>query len=80
MIFYLSKWYKMGELNFRISILTGAGFLSGAFGSLLAAGTLQNLEGVRGLSSWYIFLDTGSLFALANRVGPGDGCILSRVR
>ncbi|KAG2417099.1 hypothetical protein HFD88_008317 [Aspergillus terreus] len=62
MIFYLSKWYKMDELNFRISILTGAGFLSGAFGSLLAAGTLQNLEGVRGLSSWrWLYIIEGSI-------------------
>ncbi|KAL5356273.1 major facilitator superfamily domain-containing protein [Aspergillus floccosus] len=56
MIFYLSQWYKKSELNFRISILAGTGLLSGAFGSLLAVGTLENLEGVRGLSSWQVFL------------------------
>ena len=55
-IFYLSKWYTKGELAFRMAMFYSASLLSGAFGSLIAAGILSGLEGVRGLDSWQVGL------------------------
>lgn len=51
-LFYLSKWYTKGELNLRMSIFYSGSLISGAFGSLIAAGILSGLRGHLGLSAW----------------------------
>ena len=51
-LFYLSKWYTKKELNLRMSIFYSGSLVSGAFGSLIAAGILSGLDGARGMSSW----------------------------
>lgn len=43
-IFYLSKWYTKSELSFRMAIFYSASLVSGAFGSLIAAGILSGLS------------------------------------
>ncbi|KAI4716608.1 permease of the major facilitator superfamily [Aureobasidium sp. EXF-10727] len=51
-LFYLSKWYTKKELNLRMSLFYAGSLLSGAFGSLIAAGILRGLDGHNGLGAW----------------------------
>ncbi|KAF7118846.1 hypothetical protein CNMCM5793_008478 [Aspergillus hiratsukae] len=65
-MFYLSKWYTQRELSVRITIFFSASHVANAFGSLMAAGILNGLDGHRGLSAWqwlYIIEGTISIFA-----------------
>ena len=65
MLFYLSKWYTKRELAFRMSVFYSGSLLSGAFGSLIAAGILSGLAGKRGLSAWqWLYIIEGSLTCL----------------
>lgn len=61
-LFYLSKWYSKSELNLRMAIFYSGSLLSGAFGSLIAAGILKGLDGHRGLASWkWLYIIEGSI-------------------
>lgn len=51
-MFYLSKWYTQRELGVRMTIFFSAAHIANAFGSLIAAGILNGLDGNRGLSAW----------------------------
>ncbi len=51
-LFYLSKWYTKSELNLRMSIFYSGSLISGAFGSLIAAGILSGLDGAMGMAAW----------------------------
>ncbi|KAI5267412.1 permease of the major facilitator superfamily [Aureobasidium subglaciale] len=51
-LFYLSKWYTKKELNLRMSLFYAGSLLSGAFGSLIAAGILRGLNNHNGLAAW----------------------------
>ncbi|PPQ95009.1 hypothetical protein CVT25_000246 [Psilocybe cyanescens] len=44
-LFLLSKWYKPNELGLRTAILYCGNIISNAFGSLMAAGILDGMEG-----------------------------------
>ncbi|KAL2443623.1 putative transporter [Exophiala dermatitidis] len=61
-LFYLSKWYTKKELNLRMSIFYSGSLVSGAFGSLIAAGILNGLAGKRGLSAWqWLYIIEGTI-------------------
>lgn len=49
--YYLSRWYRRGELAFRLSLYIVAAPLAGAFGGLLASGILT-LDHFGSLHSW----------------------------
>lgn len=51
-LFYLSKWYTRKELNLRMSIFYSGSLISGAFGSLIAAGILDGLDHAMGMRAW----------------------------
>ncbi|KAK0193761.1 MFS transporter [Armillaria mellea] len=51
-IYLLSSWYTKKELAFRSAILFSGLLISNAFGSLMAAGILGEMEGVRGIRAW----------------------------
>ncbi|KAL0568366.1 hypothetical protein V5O48_013624, partial [Marasmius crinis-equi] len=51
-IYLLSRWYTKKELAFRSAILFGGLMISNAFGALMAAGILSNMEGKRGIRAW----------------------------
>ncbi|KAF9782268.1 MFS general substrate transporter [Thelephora terrestris] len=64
-IFLLSKWYTRSELGLRTAILTCGSMLSSAFGSLIASGILDNMEGVLGHAAWrWLFFIEGALTIL----------------
>jgi len=64
-IYLLSRWYTRKELAFRSAILYGGLLISNAFGSLMAAGILSNMEGVRGIRAWrWLFYIEGAISIL----------------
>ena len=51
-LFLLSKWYTREELGLRIAILYCGNIISNAFGSLLASGVLNGMNGKLGRAAW----------------------------
>ncbi|KAG7451132.1 MFS general substrate transporter [Guyanagaster necrorhizus] len=61
-IYLLSSWYTKKELAFRSAILYSGLLISNAFGSLMAAGILGQMEGVRGIRAWrWLFYIEGAV-------------------
>ncbi|KAK7048470.1 MFS general substrate transporter [Favolaschia claudopus] len=61
-IYLLSRWYTKKELAFRSAILYSGLLLSNAFGALMAAGILSNMDGKRGIRAWrWLFYIEGSI-------------------
>ncbi|KAF9465317.1 MFS general substrate transporter [Collybia nuda] len=61
-IYLLSRWYTKKELAFRSAILYAGLLISNAFGALIAAGILANMEGKRGIRAWrWLFFIEGSI-------------------
>lgn len=58
----LSAWYKHDELGLRSCVLFCGVLLSTAFGTLMATGILEGMEGTLGLSAWrWLFFIDGLL-------------------
>jgi len=51
-IMIMSSWYTRSELAVRIAWFYAGSSLANAFGGLLGAGVLGNLEGAHGISGW----------------------------
>ncbi|TFK55474.1 MFS general substrate transporter, partial [Heliocybe sulcata] len=61
-LFLISKWYKRSEVGFRTAILYCGNIISNAFGSLIASGILDGMQGVLGHQAWrWLFYIEGSL-------------------
>lgn len=61
-VYLLSCWYTKKELSFRGAILYAGLLISNAFGSLIAAGILANMEGVRHIRAWrWLFYIEGAI-------------------
>ncbi|OJT09055.1 hypothetical protein TRAPUB_80 [Trametes pubescens] len=61
-LFLLSKWYKRSELGMRTAILSCGSLISNAFGSLIASGILDGMEGKLGHAAWrWLFFIEGGL-------------------
>jgi len=61
-IYLLSRWYTKKELAFRSAFLYAGLLISNAFGSLMAAGILANMEGIRGIRAWrWLFFIEGAI-------------------
>ena len=56
--FLLSKWYKREELGVRTAVLSCGSLISNAFGSLIASGILDGMQGKLGHSAWRYVLPT----------------------
>lgn len=50
--FLISKWYKRSELSQRTALLSCGNLISNAFGSLIASGILDGMEGKLGYAAW----------------------------
>ncbi|KAF0428747.1 MFS general substrate transporter [Gigaspora margarita] len=58
-IFYLTKWYKKSERNYRISLFFSGATIAGAFNGLLAY-AITNLDGKFNLHGWqWLFIIDG---------------------
>ena len=51
-LFLLSKWYKRDELGLRTALLYCGSLISNAFGSLIASGILDSMDGKLGRAAW----------------------------
>jgi len=61
-LFYLSKWYTKSELSLRMALFYSGSLISGAFGSLIAAGILKGLRDARGMHAWqWLYIIEGSI-------------------
>ncbi|EGO00927.1 hypothetical protein SERLA73DRAFT_167140 [Serpula lacrymans var. lacrymans S7.3] len=61
-MYLLSRWYTRKELAFRSAILYGGLLISNAFGSLIAAGILSNMQGKLGIAAWrWLFYIEGAI-------------------
>ncbi|KAI0677060.1 MFS general substrate transporter [Trametes maxima] len=61
-LFLLSKWYKRSELGTRTAVLSCGSLISNAFGSLIASGILDGMEGKLGHAAWrWLFYIEGAL-------------------
>lgn len=59
-IYFLSRWYTRKEMQLRVTILNGGNLAAQAFGGLIAAGVLGNMEGDGGLRAWrWLFIIEG---------------------
>lgn len=64
-LFLLSKWYKRSELGLRTALLSCGSLISNAFGTLIASGILNGMEGKLGRAAWrWLFYIEGSLTVL----------------
>ncbi|EGO26550.1 hypothetical protein SERLADRAFT_447730 [Serpula lacrymans var. lacrymans S7.9] len=61
-MYLLSSWYTRKELAFRSAILYAGLMVSNAFGSLIAAGILGNMQGAMGIAAWrWLFYIEGAI-------------------
>ncbi|KAK4052147.1 hypothetical protein OIV83_002441 [Microbotryomycetes sp. JL201] len=61
-LFLLSSWYKKQELGVRNTLLYCGSLISNAFGPLIAAGILGNMQNKLGRPAWeWLFVIEGSL-------------------
>jgi MFS family permease len=51
-LFLLSKWYRRNELGQRTALLSCGSLISNAFGSLMASGILDGMDGKLGRAAW----------------------------
>ena len=51
-VFLLSSWYTKAELPSRIAIFYSGYTLSSAFGGLIAAGIISDMDGAGGYAAW----------------------------
>ena len=51
-LFLISKWYTRKELGLRTAVLSCGNMISSAFGSLIASGILDGMQGKLGHSAW----------------------------
>lgn len=59
-IYFLSCWYKKGELGIRMALLVSGLITSNAFAGLLAAGILSGIGDAGGLHQWqWLFIIEG---------------------
>ncbi|KIP07682.1 hypothetical protein PHLGIDRAFT_19109 [Phlebiopsis gigantea 11061_1 CR5-6] len=65
-LFLLSKWYTRRELGVRTALLSCGSLISNAFGSLIASGILDGMQGKLGHSAWrWLFYIEGALTIFA---------------
>ncbi|TFY83064.1 hypothetical protein EWM64_g950 [Hericium alpestre] len=61
-LFLLSKWYTKSEIGTRVAMLYCGNIISNAFGSLMASGILDGMEGRLGHAAWrWLFYIEGAL-------------------
>ena len=65
-LFLLSKWYTRKELGLRTALLSCGNLISNAFGSLIASGILNGMDGKLGHAAWrWLFYIEGALTIFA---------------
>jgi sugar phosphate permease len=64
-LYLISRWYKRSELSQRTTYFACGSLISNAFGSLVASGILDLMDGVLGYTAWrWLFFVEGGLTVL----------------
>ncbi|RDW65060.1 hypothetical protein BP6252_10711 [Coleophoma cylindrospora] len=59
-LYYLSRWYTRKEMQTRVTLMNAGNLLAQAFGGLIAAGVLGDMEGKSGMRAWrWLFVIEG---------------------
>ncbi|TVY35026.1 MFS transporter, partial [Lachnellula occidentalis] len=59
-LYFLSRWYTRKEMQLRVTLINAGNLLAQAFGGLIAAGVLSNMEGKAGIRAWrWLFILEG---------------------
>ena len=65
-LYFLSRWYTRKEMQFRVMLMNAGNILAQAFGGLIAAGVLSNMQGTAGLKAWrWLFILEGVITIVA---------------
>ncbi|KAK4209549.1 putative transporter-like protein 21 [Rhypophila decipiens] len=65
--YLFSNWYRPDEMGKRASYYMSAAQVGGAFGSLIAGGVMEHLEGARGIRGWrWLFIVEGVVTVVAS--------------
>ncbi|KAL1872319.1 hypothetical protein VTK73DRAFT_1550 [Phialemonium thermophilum] len=65
-LYLLSRWYTRKEMQLRVTLLNAGNLAAQAFGGLIAAGILGNMQGARGLAAWrWLFIIEGAITVAA---------------
>lgn len=51
-LYYLSRWYTRKEMQLRVTLMNCGNLAAQAFGGLIAAGVLGNMDGKSGIRAW----------------------------
>lgn len=51
-LLFLSRWYTRREMQLRVALINAGNLAAQAFGGLIAAGILADMEGVGGIRAW----------------------------
>ncbi|KKK26607.1 hypothetical protein ARAM_005859 [Aspergillus rambellii] len=70
-VMLMSSWYTRQELSYRIAWFYAGSSLANAFGGLIGAGVLGNLNGSHGISGWrWLFIIEGSITVALSMLVP----------
>lgn len=59
-LYFLSRWYTRKEMQLRVTVLNAGNLAAQAFGGLIAAGILSDMQGAAGLAAWrWLFIIEG---------------------
>lgn len=58
-LYFLSRWYTRKEMQLRVTIINAGNLAAQAFGGLIAAGILGDMDGKGGIRAWrWLFIVT----------------------
>jgi MFS family permease len=61
-LYYISRWYSRKEMQLRVTLMNAGNLAAQAFGGLIAAGVLGDMDGDRGILAWrWLFIIEGVL-------------------
>ncbi|KAF2166180.1 hypothetical protein M409DRAFT_23369 [Zasmidium cellare ATCC 36951] len=61
-LLFLSRWYTRQEMQLRVTLINAGNLAAQAFGGLIAAGILGDMEGAAGIRAWrWLFIIEGVL-------------------
>ena len=61
-LYFLSRWYTRKEMQLRVTVLNAGNLAAQAFGGLIAAGILGDMDGAGGLRAWrWLFIIEGTI-------------------
>lgn len=67
-LYYLSRWYTRKEMQLRVTIINAGNLAAQAFGGLIAAGILGDMDGKGGIRAWRWLFIVGPVHAKSENI------------